>query len=128
MVRTSHGIQHSDSLLCCRFRGTRGCKWWDGRLNFPVNGITVVFPGGNIPPWELRPLDKQNTGLPEQEAEIFLEHPWWQRCVDHLPSHPVKLDLVNPGYERSRTMYWMLIQDKHSLLGKFAPALRGMAT
>lgn len=46
----------------------------------------------------------------------------------HLHFHSLLLRLVNSGYGRDSTIYWILIENIYSLLENFVPVMQGIAT
>lgn len=50
LVGINHPSQHSN-FFPCEFRGIRSPKCLGSSLHFHFNGIIVVYPGGNIPPF-----------------------------------------------------------------------------
>lgn len=87
---------------------------------FQLSGITVVSPGGNIPPFETK------TSVQGDRKEMFclwiIDNEW---CHSH--SYPLISEVINPGYQRNSTIYWMLIHNTHNLLDNLALALQGIA-
>lgn len=137
--------QHSSSPPL--WRSSPGSAWWSGlpsllverledhrvlgnSLSFQVRGITVVPPGGCVPPFGARTssiaalvskvIGTGGRGLLGVSRDT-------SQCY-HFHFCPLIPGPVDPGYERNTTMYWTQIQGEYNFLEYLSSALWGITS
>lgn len=100
-VNIIYPIQHCNSLLCYLAQRHKEPKVAGEGVNFQFTGITVVFPDGNIPPFEtkiLKPIAEHKV-CPQIEtgSKILLMGHSGKLWVVPLPFLPLITGPENPG-------------------------------